>query len=66
MALVSTNTTTTEEIQSYQEYSPSKIDNILLKSNNAQKEWSLLELDFPLDLMTFLIIDKSDGFIATA
>ena len=66
MSLISINPATTEEIKIYPEHSLDEIDNILSKTINAQKKWSLLELDFPLDLMTFLIIDKSDGFIATA
>ena len=52
MALISTNPATTEEIKSYPEYSSSDINHILSKSINAQKRWSLLELDFRLECIS--------------
>ena len=52
MTLISTNPATSEEIKTYPEYSSSKIDQILSKSINAQKKWSLLKLDFRLECIS--------------
>ena len=52
MTLISTNPATSEEIKTYPEYSSSKIDQILSKSMNAQKKWSLLKLDFRLECIS--------------
>ena len=52
MALISINPATTEEIKSYPEYSSFDINRILSKAINAQKRWSLLELDFRLECIS--------------
>ena len=54
MSLISINPATSEEIKIYPEYSLDEIDNILSKAINAQKKWSLLELDFRLECISII------------
>ena len=54
MSLISINPATSEEIKIYPEYSLDEIDNILSKTINAQKQWSLLELDFRLECISHI------------
>ena len=54
MSLISINPATSEEIKIYPEYSLDEIDNILSKMINAQKQWSLLELDFRLECLSHI------------
>tara|TARA_Y100001968_G_scaffold252267_1_gene237684 strand:+ start:1709 stop:3079 length:1371 start_codon:yes stop_codon:yes gene_type:complete len=54
MPLISINPATSEEIKIYPEYSLEEIDNILSKTINAQKKWSLLELDFRLECISHI------------
>ena len=54
MPLISINPATSEEIKIYPEYSLDEIDNILSKAINAQKKWSLLELDFRLECISII------------
>ena len=61
MALISINPATSEEIKSYDEHSVSEINDILYKTKCAQQEWSLLELDFRLQLLdqiSGILLDK--------
>ena len=54
MSLISINPATSEEIKIYPESSLDEIDNILSKMINAQKQWSLLELDFRLECLSHI------------